>query len=97
MNKDDMDYFGQSIKDALLIIVWSSIITLLAVGTVLSIALNIVQDNPTLLLERKGMSEPQWLEGDPIALGKDEDEEREYQDDPDRLHDGFYDDQKGWK
>jgi hypothetical protein len=38
------------------------------------------------------MSEPQWLEGDPIALGKDEDEEREYQDDPDRLHDGFYDD-----
>jgi hypothetical protein len=37
------------------------------------------------------MSEPQWLEGDDIALGKDEDED-EYEDDPDRLHDGYYDD-----
>jgi hypothetical protein len=31
------------------------------------------------------------MEGDDIALGLDEDEE-EYEDDPDRLHDGFYDD-----
>lgn len=37
------------------------------------------------------MRDPLWLEGDPIALGTDEDEE-EYEDDPDRLHDGFYDD-----
>lgn len=37
------------------------------------------------------MSEPLWLEGDPIALGKDEEEE-EYEPDPDRLHDGFFDD-----
>ena len=31
------------------------------------------------------------MEGDDIALGLDEEEE-EYEDDPDRLHDGFYDD-----
>jgi hypothetical protein len=37
------------------------------------------------------MRDPLWLEGDDIALGKDEEEE-EYEDDPDRLHDGFYDD-----
>lgn len=37
------------------------------------------------------MSEPRWLEGDPIALDEEEDEE-EYEDDPDRLHDGYYDD-----
>lgn len=36
------------------------------------------------------MSEPRWLEGDPIAL--DEEDEEEYEDDPDRLHDGYYDD-----
>lgn len=36
------------------------------------------------------MKDPLWLEGDPIALGKDEEEE--YEPDPDRLHDGFYDD-----
>jgi hypothetical protein len=41
MNKDDIDYFGQSIRDALLMVVWSSIITLIAVGTVLSIALSV--------------------------------------------------------
>jgi len=37
------------------------------------------------------VSEPRWLEGDDIALGLDEDEE-EYEDDPDRLHDEFYED-----
>ena len=37
------------------------------------------------------MRDPLWMEGDDIALGLDEDEE-EYEDDPDRLHDGFYDD-----
>lgn len=37
------------------------------------------------------MSEPRWLEGDPIALGEEEEEE-EYEEDPDRLHDGFWDD-----
>lgn len=41
MNKDDIEYFGQSVRDALTIIVWSSMITLLAVGTVLSIALSV--------------------------------------------------------
>lgn len=38
------------------------------------------------------MRDPLWLEGDPIALGTDDDEETEYEDDPDRLHDGYYDD-----
>lgn len=42
MNKDDIDYFGQSIKDALMIVVWTSIATLLTVGTVLSIALKLM-------------------------------------------------------
>jgi hypothetical protein len=42
MHKDDIDYFGQSVRDALLMIVWTSIITLLAVGTVLSIALKVM-------------------------------------------------------
>lgn len=42
MNKDDIDYFGQSIRDAFMIVVWTSIATLLAVGTVLSIALRIL-------------------------------------------------------
>lgn len=37
------------------------------------------------------MRDPLWMEGDDIALGLDEEEE-EYEDDPDRLHDGFYDD-----
>lgn len=37
------------------------------------------------------MRDPLWMEGDDVALGLDEDEE-EYEDDPDRLHDGFYDD-----
>ena len=32
------------------------------------------------------MRDPLWMEGDDVALGLDEDEE-EYEDDPDRLHD----------
>jgi hypothetical protein len=32
------------------------------------------------------MSEPMWLDGDPIALGMDDDDE-EFEDDPDRMWD----------
>ena len=32
------------------------------------------------------MSEPRYLEGDDFALGLDDDEE-DYEDDPDRMHD----------
>jgi len=39
------------------------------------------------------MRDPLWMEGDDIARGLvGDDEEEEYEDDPDRLHDGFYDD-----
>lgn len=37
------------------------------------------------------MRDPLWMEGDDIALGLDEDEE-EYEDDPDRLHDQQFED-----
>ena len=33
------------------------------------------------------------MEGDDIALGKDMDEEEEYEDDPDRLHDTLLEDE----
>jgi len=36
------------------------------------------------------MRDPLWMEGDDIAL--DDDLDLEIEDDPDRLHDGFYDD-----
>jgi hypothetical protein len=35
------------------------------------------------------MRDPLWMEGDDIAL---DDDTEEIEDDPDRLHDGFYDD-----
>ena len=38
------------------------------------------------------MRDPLWMEGDDIALDDDLDPEEEYEDDPDKLHDGFYDD-----
>lgn len=37
------------------------------------------------------MRDPLWMEGDDVALGLDEDEE-EYEDDPDRLHDQQFED-----
>jgi hypothetical protein len=38
------------------------------------------------------MRDPLWMEGDDVALGLDEDEE-EYEDDPDRLHDQQFEDE----
>lgn len=37
------------------------------------------------------MRDPLWMEGDDIAFDKEFDVE-EVEDDPDRLHDGFFDD-----
>jgi hypothetical protein len=37
------------------------------------------------------MSEPMWLQGDPIALGLDDDDE--YEEDPDLLHDRMMEDE----
>ena len=37
------------------------------------------------------MRDPLWMEGDDIATGK-ADEDEEYEDDPDRLHDEFFED-----
>lgn len=42
-NNDSLDYFGQSIKDALMIIVWTTFGTLLVVGTIISIALGVLK------------------------------------------------------
>jgi hypothetical protein len=38
------------------------------------------------------MSEPMWLQGDPIALGLDDDDD-EYEEDPDLLHDRMMEDE----
>jgi hypothetical protein len=38
------------------------------------------------------MRDPLWMEGDDVALGLDDDEE-EYEDDPDRLHDTSLEDE----
>ena len=38
------------------------------------------------------MRDPLWMEGDDIARGLDDDEE-EYEDDPDRLHDTSLEDE----
>lgn len=37
------------------------------------------------------MAEPMWLDGDPFALGMDDDEE-EFEDDPDRMWDEMHED-----
>jgi hypothetical protein len=36
--------------------------------------------------------DPLWMEGDDIALGLDNDEEEELEDDPDRWHDQQFED-----
>lgn len=38
-DREDMDYFGMSVRDSLLTMVWVSLATLFAVGIILSIAL----------------------------------------------------------
>lgn len=38
------------------------------------------------------MRDPLWMEGDDIALDDELEEEDDYEPDPDRLHDGFFDD-----
>lgn len=38
------------------------------------------------------MRDPLWMEGNDVALDDDLDLDEEVEDDPDRLHDGFYDD-----
>ena len=38
------------------------------------------------------MSEPRYLEGDDFALGLDDDEEEEIEDDPDTQHDSWFED-----
>lgn len=40
------------------------------------------------------MRDPLWMEGDDFALDMDffDEDEEGVEDDPDRLHDGFYDD-----
>lgn len=39
MSKEDYDYFTLSVRDSLGIILWTSVITLMVVGSVLAVAL----------------------------------------------------------
>jgi hypothetical protein len=38
------------------------------------------------------MRDPLWMEGDDIATGKADEDEEEYEDDPDRQHDSWFED-----
>lgn len=39
MEKDDYDYFALSVRDSIGLILWSAILTIIIVGTMLAIAL----------------------------------------------------------